>query len=83
MAELNPPGTVIAAGQTAPPAVGPGVWETSGIIDASNFFGRDSWLFVVQAHSPTIAPVPNSVEDGQLLLMRPTCAGFNSQPDCD
>lgn len=81
--ELNPPGTVIAAGQTAPPAVGPGVWETSGIIDASNFFGRDSWLFVVQAHSPSIAPVANSVEDGQLLLMRPACAGSKGQRDCD
>ena len=71
VAELNPPGTAIAAGQTAPPAVGPGVWETSGIIDASNFFGRDSWLTVVQAHPPSIAPAPNTVEDGQLLLMLP------------
>jgi hypothetical protein len=83
VAELNPPGTVIAAGQTAPPSVGPGVWESSGIIDASNFFGRDSWLFVVQAHSPSIAPVPNSVEDGQLLLMRPTCADSMGERGCD
>jgi hypothetical protein len=50
-------------------ATGPGVWETSGIIDASSLFGRDSWLFDVQAHSPTRAPLPNTVEDGQLLLM--------------
>ena len=48
---------------------GPGVWETSGIISTSSFFGRDSWLFDVQAHSPTRAPLPNTVEDGQLLLM--------------
>ena len=48
---------------------GPGVWETSGIIDTSSIFGRDSWLFDVQAHSPTAAPRPNTVEDGQLLLM--------------
>ena len=45
--ELNPPGTAIAVGQTAPPAVGAGIWETSGIIDSSDFFGKDSWLFVV------------------------------------
>jgi len=49
----------------------PGVWETSGIIDASEFYGRDSWLSVVQAHSPTAQPLPNTVEDGQLFLMRP------------
>ena len=38
------------------PAVGPGVWETSGIIDASHLFGPDTWLSDVQAHSPTPAP---------------------------
>ncbi len=48
---------------------GPGVWETSGIIDTSSIFGNDSWLFDVQAHSPTRAPLPNTVEDGQLMLM--------------
>lgn len=47
----------------------PGIWETSGIIDASEFFGKDSWIFDLQAHSPTRAPAPNTVEDGQLLLM--------------
>jgi hypothetical protein len=47
----------------------PGIWETSGIIDTTEMFGRDSWLFDVQAHSPTVAPLPNTVEDGQLLLM--------------
>ena len=50
--------------------VGPGVWETTGIIDASPFFGPDTWLFNVQAHPPTPAPPQNTVEDGQLLLMR-------------
>lgn len=48
---------------------GPGVWETSGIIDTGALFGADSWLFDVQAHSPTRAPAANTVEDGQLLLM--------------
>ncbi|MFY9488834.1 MAG: hypothetical protein WAP35_09105 [Solirubrobacterales bacterium] len=52
-------------------AVGPGVWETSGIIDTTLEFGLDSWLFDVQAHRPTGTPAPNTVEDGQLLLMRP------------
>jgi hypothetical protein len=49
--------------------VGPGVWETSGIIDMSGFIGPDIWLFDVQAHPPTTAPGSNTVEDGQLLLM--------------
>ena len=71
---MNPPGTVIAADKTAPPVVGPGVWETSGIIDTSDFFGNDSWLTVVQAHGPSLAPAPNTVEDGQLLLMVPARA---------
>jgi len=48
---LNPPGR-----DSVP--VGPGVWETSGIIDAKHFYGRNTWLFVVQAHPPTVAPVP-------------------------
>lgn len=49
--------------------VGPGVWETSGIIDTSGLFGKGSWLFDVQAHRPTAAPAPDTVEDGQLLLL--------------
>ncbi len=60
--ELNQPGR-----DRVP--VGPGVWETSGIIDASSMFGKDTWLFDVQAHPPTTAPKPNTVEDGQLLLL--------------
>ena len=50
-------------------AVGPGVWETSGIIDSSGLFGNGSWLYDVQAHPPTTAPGPGTVEDGQLVLM--------------
>ena len=61
--ELDPPGRDGIA-------VGPGVWETSGIIDASDLYGEGTWLFDVQAHSPTTAPAPNTVEDGQLLLLR-------------
>jgi secreted PhoX family phosphatase len=63
VAELDPPGRDAVA-------VGPGVWETSGIIDAKGLLsGKDAWLFDVQAHAPTAAPAPNTVEDGQLLLM--------------
>ena len=51
--------------------VGPGVWETSGIIDASELFGANWWLSDVQAHSPTAAPAPGTVEDGQLFLLKP------------
>jgi len=60
--ELNPPGR---DGTPVPPAV----WESSGIIDAEERFGDDTWLFDVQAHPPTAEPVPGTVEDGQLLLM--------------
>lgn len=63
--ELNPPGRDGVA-------VGPGVWETSGIIDTSTIFGPDTWLFDVQAHGPTVAPnVTSQGEDGQLLLLAP------------
>jgi hypothetical protein len=62
VAELDPPGRDGVA-------VGPGVWETSGIVDAKDIFQNGRWLFDVQAHPPTGAPRPNTVEDGQLLLL--------------
>jgi hypothetical protein len=64
VAELDPPGRDGTS-------VAPGVWETSGIIDSGTLFGDDTWLFDVQAHEPTAAPAPFTVEDGQLFLMRP------------
>jgi secreted PhoX family phosphatase len=69
VAELDPPG------RDGVPVPVSGTWETSGIIDASRFFGRDTWLFDVQAHSPTTAPGVNTVEDGQLLIMVPADDG--------
>jgi hypothetical protein len=63
VAELDPPGR---------DGVNPGIegtWETSGIIDVSSLFGENTWLFDVQAHAATTAPAPNTVEDGQLLLL--------------
>jgi len=50
-------------------AVGPGVWETSGIAFAEDVFGHDSWIFDVQAHPPTTAPGIATLEDGQLLVL--------------
>lgn len=64
VAQLNPPGRDGVA-------VGPGIWETSGIIDASALFGQNTWLSDVQAHPPTAAPAAGTVEDGQLFLLRP------------
>ncbi|MGH2573114.1 MAG: alkaline phosphatase PhoX [Actinomycetota bacterium] len=64
VAELDPPG------RDGIP-VGAGIWESSGILDASQWFGAGSWLLDVQAHPPTTPPAPNTVEDGQLLLMVP------------
>ncbi len=64
VAQLNPPG------RDGKP-VGPGIWETSGVIDGTKLFGADSWIMDVQAHSPTSAPAPNTVEDGQLVIMAP------------
>jgi hypothetical protein len=67
VAQLDPPG------RDGIP-VGPGVWETSGIIDTSALFGADTWLSDVQAHPPTTAPggTTVTVEDGQLFLLHPT-----------
>jgi hypothetical protein len=39
-----------------------GDWESSGIIDASSFYGKGYWLLDMQAHSLQ--------EGGQLLLMK-------------
>jgi secreted PhoX family phosphatase len=63
VAQVDPPG------RDGVP-VGPGVWETSGIINLGGVFGGNVWLFDVQARAPTTAPAPGTVEDGQLLLMR-------------
>jgi len=71
VAELDPPG------RDGVP-VGPGIWETSGIIDTSSLFGEDTWLSDVQAHPPTAAPAPGTDQDGQLFLMRPTSGGRRS-----
>ncbi len=64
---LNPPGRDGVA-------VGPGIWETSGTVDTTAIYGPNTWIFDVQAHAPTAAPAPNTVEDGQILLLTPRVA---------
>jgi hypothetical protein len=49
---------------------GAGIWETSGIVGSRHAFGGGTFLFDVQAHPPTDAPPTNTVEDGQLLMLR-------------
>ncbi|MDQ3217529.1 MAG: PhoX family protein [Actinomycetota bacterium] len=63
VAEVNPPGR---DGIPVPT----GSWESSGITYAGSLVGGQAWLGDVQAHSPTTAPKPNTVEDGQLFLLR-------------
>jgi hypothetical protein len=76
VAELDPPG------RDGVP-VGPGVWETSGIIDASHVYGDNTWLFDVQAHPPTAAPPTNTVEDGHLLLLTGPDSGDHEDDEED
>ena len=89
VAELNPPGTGRGPAvppsnvRPLPPPVGPGVWESSGIIDSSEFYGDDSWITIVQAHGPSLAPAVGTVEDGQLLLMLPTNVRINGSDEDD
>jgi len=45
-------------------------WESSGIIDASAWFGAGAWLFDVQAHTLPIPSQNLTAEGGQLLLLR-------------
>jgi hypothetical protein len=67
---LDPPQAVIERGG------GPGVWESSGAVDASAFFGPGSWLLNVQAHGTRIMQQGIDLEldsapgqRGQLVLL--------------
>ena len=55
---------------------GPGALESSGVVDASGFFGQGWWLLDVQAHytdvpvpGPSLEPNSSSGEGGQLQLV--------------
>jgi len=57
-------------------AGGPGAWESSGVVDASTFYGAGWWLLDVQAGDvsvpvpgPSLQPNSAEGEGGQLLLM--------------
>jgi hypothetical protein len=65
VAELFPPARDGNFGITS------GVWESTDVIPAEGF-GPEAWFVAVQAHAPTVAPAPNTVEDGQLVLVRRT-----------
>jgi hypothetical protein len=61
-------------GRDGKPSVISGVWETSGTVSTRRAFGRDTYLFDVQAHGsdvPGDPPDPASllVDEAQLLLL--------------
>lgn len=71
---------VLRVDQSADPGAAQGNWESSGIVDASQYFGNGAFLVTVQAHSMWIgdriqspylpAGTLQTREAGQLLLVR-------------
>lgn len=51
----------------------PGDQEFSGVLDAEEWMGPGTWLFDIQAHRIRIAPTAETVEGGQILLLRNEC----------
>lgn len=47
-----------------------GVWKTTGIVDASEIFGTDTWLISVQAPNQKQAYPWSELGTGQILLLR-------------
>ncbi|MDH3427633.1 MAG: PhoX family protein [Gemmatimonadota bacterium] len=45
-------------------------WETSGIVDASEYFGPGSWILSVQSHTKPVPSLGLAAEGGQLLLLQ-------------
>ena len=58
-----------AKGNYFPKGIG-GLWESTGIVDASEIFGPDSWLIAVQAHNLLLPQFRHRKGGGQLLLLR-------------
>ena len=54
-------------------------WESSGIIDASEWFGPDAWLFDIQAHTLPVPSQQLAAEGGQLLLLQLAASGGPAQ----
>jgi hypothetical protein len=68
----GPPEVVLRVDQSSGPAAPLGAWEASGIVDASDAFGKDTFLVDVQAHGWELQTATNptrSRENGQLLLV--------------
>lgn len=57
------------AGKTLP-GDRPGRWESSGIINASDVLGADTWLLDVMAHGYGVPQFGGTDEAGQLLTMK-------------
>jgi hypothetical protein len=55
-----------------PPCVEPAntCWESSGIINTSEWLGEGTWLFDIQAHSLAVPSQGLTGENGQLLSLR-------------
>ncbi len=69
-----------AKGNYLPKGIG-GAWESTGIVDASEIFGPDSWLIAVQAHNLWLPQFRNRKGGGQLLLLRGPGATRQKQPE--
>ena len=67
----DPTGTLIAQtlGSDCLEDSGGECWETSGIEDASKWYGDNAWIFDVQSKEP-LATCPECVTNGQLLIMK-------------
>ncbi len=44
-------------------------WETSGIVDASEWFGAGYWISSVQAHSQPVSSLGLAEQNGQIFLL--------------
>jgi hypothetical protein len=70
--EQTAPEVVLRVDQSSGPPAQLGAWEASGIVDASDAFGKDMFLIDVQAHGWELNTATNptrSRENGQLLLV--------------
>jgi hypothetical protein len=69
---------VVEVDQSLAPTLPKGEWESSGVVDASRYFGPGAFLITVQAHSYFVGDAVQSPyvpelqrrEGGQLLLVR-------------
>lgn len=66
--ERDPQGRVIPEGTG-------GAWRTTGIVDASDYFGAGAWLVSVQAPNDHASRFGGRGGSGQLLLMRTPVVG--------